>query len=211
MIRSPASWCGLAPFGPEPTTVKSTCSWPNSRSRPARSAATSVSLRPANRTSRISLVRRVRGGARGRQPGELVGVLDRPQHRQAVGQRPVRRAGQRALEARAGAWPRRSRRCRTTRRAQQGRRPPRTGPCRRPSPPVSPPPRPRPPRRRAVRAPGRAAGRLVGSEHEHRQPLGDRGRAGSRSATPGPARESPGPRRAQQSVALSTTRCIRWR
>ena len=28
IVRSPASWCGLAPLGPEPTTVKSTCEWP---------------------------------------------------------------------------------------------------------------------------------------------------------------------------------------
>ena len=48
MIRSPISWCGLAPFGPEPTTVKSTCEWPCEISSAARSAATSFSVRPAN-------------------------------------------------------------------------------------------------------------------------------------------------------------------
>ena len=54
MTRSPISWWGFAPLGPDPTTVKSTCECPNRRSRPARSAATSVSRRPANRTWRIS-------------------------------------------------------------------------------------------------------------------------------------------------------------
>ena len=54
MTRSPISWWGFAPLGPDPTTVKSTCECPNRRSRPAKSAATSVSRRPANRTWRIS-------------------------------------------------------------------------------------------------------------------------------------------------------------
>ena len=54
IVRSPASWCGLAPLGPEPTTVKSTCEWPWSISRAARSAATSFSVRPAKRTLTIS-------------------------------------------------------------------------------------------------------------------------------------------------------------
>lgn len=54
MVRSPASWCGLAPLGPEPTTVKSTWECPCSVSSRARSAATSVSLRPEKRTLRIS-------------------------------------------------------------------------------------------------------------------------------------------------------------
>ena len=54
IVRSPASWCGLAPLGPEPTTVKSTCEWPCLRSSAARSAATSFSVRPENCTCTIS-------------------------------------------------------------------------------------------------------------------------------------------------------------
>ena len=72
IVRSPASWCGLAPLGPEPTTVKSTCEWPCLRSSAARSAATSFSVRPANRTWTISSKRRVGGGARGGQALDLV-------------------------------------------------------------------------------------------------------------------------------------------
>ena len=44
------------------------------------------------------LVRRVRGGARRSQPGQLVGVLDRAEHGQALGQRAVRGSGQRVLQ-----------------------------------------------------------------------------------------------------------------
>src|SRR5215213_4538199 len=50
MTRVLAPWCGLAPFGPEPTMVKSTRSWPWSRRRRSRSEATASSVRPANGT-----------------------------------------------------------------------------------------------------------------------------------------------------------------
>jgi hypothetical protein len=53
ITRSPNSWWGLAPFGPEPTTVKSTSEWPCSRRKPASSAAISLSGRPAKRTCLI--------------------------------------------------------------------------------------------------------------------------------------------------------------
>lgn len=53
MTRSPASWCGLAPLGPDPTIVKSTWLCPCSISSRARSAATSDSRRPPKRTPRI--------------------------------------------------------------------------------------------------------------------------------------------------------------
>ena len=69
--------------------MKSTCSWPNWRSRPARSAATSVSRRPAKRTLRISPYVASAAAPAAVEPGQLVGVLDRPQHRQALGQRAV--------------------------------------------------------------------------------------------------------------------------
>ena len=77
IVRSPASWCGLAPLGPEPTTVKSTCEWPCAMSSAARSAATSFSVRPAKRTLDELLEARVGGRARRGEPLELVGVLDR--------------------------------------------------------------------------------------------------------------------------------------
>ena len=54
ITRSLISWCGLAPFGPEPTTVKSTCEWPCARRKPARSAAISLSRPPAKRTWAMS-------------------------------------------------------------------------------------------------------------------------------------------------------------
>lgn len=52
-VRSPVLWCGFALFRPEDTTV-TTWLWPCSWSRRARSAATSDSRRPVNRTARIS-------------------------------------------------------------------------------------------------------------------------------------------------------------
>ena len=36
ITRSPTSWCGFAPFGPEPTTVKWTSEWPCASSASAR-------------------------------------------------------------------------------------------------------------------------------------------------------------------------------
>ena len=41
IVRPDSSWCGLAPFGPDPTIVKSTPMWPSSRIAAAMSAPTS--------------------------------------------------------------------------------------------------------------------------------------------------------------------------
>jgi hypothetical protein len=51
---SPTWWCGLAPFGPEPTSAKSTFECPCWLRSAAISAEISDSLRPANRIPTIS-------------------------------------------------------------------------------------------------------------------------------------------------------------
>ena len=56
-------------------------------------------VRPANRTLDDLLEARVGRGARRGQPLELVGVLDRAQHRQRARHRDVARVGQRVLQA----------------------------------------------------------------------------------------------------------------
>ena len=111
ITRSPASWCGLAPFGPEPTTVKSTCSCPNSPQQPGevgghvglaagrRSAPSTISPYVASAAAPAAVSR-----------ASSLCVLDRPQHRQALRHRAVRRVRERRPAARAGASPRRSRR-----------------------------------------------------------------------------------------------------
>ncbi len=155
--------------------MKSTCSWPNSRSSRARSAATSVSFRPANRTPQDLLVRRVGGGARRLQPGQLVGVLDRPQHRQALRQRPVASCRAPRPAGRAGASPRRSPRSPWSPSARtrapalaNGSSPSAQSTIARPGAPT------------AASASGRSrvgtsrVGSRSGVEHEHGQPLGDR-------------------------------------
>ena len=76
MTRSPASWWGEAPFGPEPTMAKSARSWPSSIRRPRISRPTSASVRPTRRPAAIaSIVRSAAAAARREEPG-LVGVLD---------------------------------------------------------------------------------------------------------------------------------------
>ena len=47
MTRSDTSWCGLAPFGPDPTITNSASAWPSATIAAAMSAATSASVRPA--------------------------------------------------------------------------------------------------------------------------------------------------------------------
>lgn len=47
ITRSDTSWCGLAPFGPDPTITKSACVWPSSSMAAVMSAPTSASVRPA--------------------------------------------------------------------------------------------------------------------------------------------------------------------
>ena len=69
------------------------------RSRAARSAATSVSARPANRAAEYLLVRRVGAGAGPGHPLQLGRVLDRAQHRQAVADGDERGRRQRVLQA----------------------------------------------------------------------------------------------------------------
>ena len=98
MTRSLISWCGLAPLGPEPTTVKSTCEWPCARRKPARSAAISLSVRPAKRTPAMSSKLASAAAPAVGEPLDLVLVLDRAQHRQRAGHRDVARAGQRRLQ-----------------------------------------------------------------------------------------------------------------
>ena len=98
ITRSPAPWCGLAPFGPDPTIVKSALEWPWWSSSRARSPATSTSRRPANRTVSDVGERRVRRGAGGSETRQLVGVLDRPQQRQRRGHRRERAVRQRLLQ-----------------------------------------------------------------------------------------------------------------
>ena len=190
MTRSPASWCGLAPLGPEPTTVKSTWECPCWRSSAARSAATSVSRRPANAYREDLLERRVGAGAGRGQPVQLGRVLDRPQHRQAVGQARVATCRGRArcspsrciAQARVGdrvpAVPVRA----AARSTAYGSTPSsqstkvmrrRAGGLGR----VRPLQRRHDQRRRPVRA-----------EHEHGQPLGRRPAARTRRGRPGPGR-----------------------
>ena len=115
IVRSPASWCGLAPFGPEPTTVKSTWEWPwlDAAARPGRRRPRSP-CGPAKRTFSDLLEARVGGRPGGGEPLELVGVLDRAQHRQRRGHRDVARCRAAPAGGRAAAAPTPSRRSRTT-------------------------------------------------------------------------------------------------
>ena len=53
ITRSDTSWCGLAPFGPEPTMTNAASVWPSSTMAAAMSAPTCASLRPALRNSPI--------------------------------------------------------------------------------------------------------------------------------------------------------------
>src|SRR6266545_4280372 len=53
ITRSETSWCGLAPFGPAATMVKSALAWPAARIAWARSAPTSASVRPGRSQSPI--------------------------------------------------------------------------------------------------------------------------------------------------------------
>ena len=78
--RSPTSWCGEAPFGPEPTMTKSTRDVALVEDRRRRSRApTSRSVRPGRRNSairRVHPVDRLPGAA---QRVDLVGGLAHPQ------------------------------------------------------------------------------------------------------------------------------------
>ena len=81
ITRSPASWCGLAAFGPAATMAKLTLSWPSASSRAEMSADTSASVRP---TSSISPAWSWSGDPVGGRTGraqriDLGGVLHHPQ------------------------------------------------------------------------------------------------------------------------------------
>ena len=53
ITRDDTSWCGLAPFGPEPTITNAAPAWPSSTIAAAMSAPTCSSVRPGFRNSPI--------------------------------------------------------------------------------------------------------------------------------------------------------------
>ena len=107
ITRSPISWCGFAPLGPDATTVKSTREWPCRSRSSARSAASSVSFRPANRSSRRSVKAASTAAPAAAMRAELLVVLDRAQQRERLGHRHVRGSGQALLQAEHVHGPRR--------------------------------------------------------------------------------------------------------
>ena len=89
--------------------MKSTCEWPWSMQQRGEVGG-DLGLRAAREAHLDDLLEaRVGGRAGGGEALELVGVLDRAQHRQRGGHRDVARAGQRLLEAEQLQRPRRVR------------------------------------------------------------------------------------------------------
>ena len=77
--RSDRSWCGLAPFGPDPTITNAASRWPSSTIAAAMSAPTCASVRPALRNSPIRACTRSIAAPAARSCADLGGVLADPQ------------------------------------------------------------------------------------------------------------------------------------
>ena len=110
ITRSPASWCGLAEFGPEATIAKSAASWPASSSSSRMWRLTSASVRPERRSPMIGAHDAVGGRGRAAQALDLLRALD-----------PAQRAHRRS-RPRPARWDR-------ARPAAEGRRAPTSGPA----------------------------------------------------------------------------------
>ena len=95
MTRSETSWCGQAPFGPEPTMTKSTLTWPSSRIASAMSRPDLALGAPGSQPLRhpgVHAVDRLTGAA---QRVDLVGRLAHPQLAEHLREQGLLGAGQR--------------------------------------------------------------------------------------------------------------------
>ena len=99
ITRAPVSWCGFAPFGPDADDGEVDPGMAVLQQELGE-VGRDVGLLPAGEPELEDVpVRGVRGGSGRRHARQLLGVLDRAEHRQRLGHRHVARSGEALLQA----------------------------------------------------------------------------------------------------------------